>query len=139
MYGIEAINAHDGWSIAVIGAGIVFTGLVVLSIAISQLHKLLLFWDKRDKFLKPNGKKVTAEEKSDIVSPEHFPLDINEVVEIYRPVFSKLGDSFQLTDLYDMARKYNFPHPHLTIKEFRQAGIMLPVGDGCFKLNTELI
>lgn len=136
MYGIEAINAHNGWSIAVIGAGIVFTGLVVLSIAISQLHKLLLFWDKRDEFFKLNGRK--ADEHSDTTSPEQFPADIYEVAEIYKPVFAKLGDSFQLADLYAIARKYNFPHPHLTIKEFRQAGIMLPLGDGCFKLNTEL-
>jgi len=136
LYGIEAINAHNGWSIAVIGAGIVFTGLVVLSIAISQLHKLLLFWDKRDEFFKLNGRKV--EEQSDITSPEQFPVDIHDVAEVYKPVFAKLGDSFQLADLYAIARKYNFPHPHLTIKEFRQAGIMLPLGDGCFKLNTEL-
>jgi hypothetical protein len=136
LYGIEAINANNGWSIAVIGAGIVFAGLVVLSIAISQFHKLLLFWDKRNEFFKLNGRKI--EEQSDITSPEHFPLDIYEVAEIYKPVFAKLGDSFQLADLYAIARKYNFPHPHLTIKGFRQAGIMLPLGDGCFKLNTEL-
>jgi len=133
LYGIEAINANNGWAIAVVGAGIVFTGLVVLSVAISQLHKLLLFWDKRNEFFKLNGQK--EEEKSDIASPEHFPGDINEVAEIYRPVFAKLEDSFQLADLYAIAQKYNFPHPHLTIKEFRQAEIMLPVGDGYFKLN----
>ena len=133
MYGIEAINANNGWAIAVIGGGIVFTGLVVLSIAISQLHKVLLFWDKKDKFLKSNGQK--DEEKSDIASPEHFSGDINEVAEIYGPVFAKLEDSFPLADLYAIAEKYNFPHPHLTIKEFREAKIVLPVGDGFFKLN----
>jgi len=137
LYGIEAINANNGWAIAIVGIGIVFTGLVALSVAISQLHKLLLFWDKKDEFLKLNGQK--EEEKSGITAPEYFPGDINEVAEIYRPVFAKLGDSFQLADLYTIARKYNFPHPHLTIKEFRQAQIMLPVGDGCFTLNSQII
>ena len=138
MYGIDAINAHNGWAIAVIGAGIVFTGLVVLSIAISQLHKLLILWDKRDEFFNLNGQKKEEEER-DTTPPERFLGDINDVAEIYKPVFAKLGDSFQLADLYALAGKYNFPHPHLTIKEFRQAQIMLPVGDGRFQLNTQLI
>jgi hypothetical protein len=135
LYGLEAINAYNGWSIAVVGAGIVFTGLVALSIAISQLHKLLLLWDKRDKSFKLNGQ--DKEEQSDITSPEHFPRDINEVAEIYKPIFAKLEESFQLSELYKITQKYNFPHPHLTIKSFRQAQILMPVGNGSFRLNIQ--
>ncbi|MEN8212519.1 MAG: OadG family protein [Thermodesulfobacteriota bacterium] len=44
MYGLEAINANNGWSIAVVGVTIVFSGLVMLSFVISQLHKILDLW-----------------------------------------------------------------------------------------------
>ena len=47
MYGFENITANNGWAMAVIGATIVFAGLVVLSFAISQIHKVLALWDKR--------------------------------------------------------------------------------------------
>lgn len=134
MYGLEAIDAHNGWAIAIIGTGIVFSGLVVLSIAISQLHKLLILWDKRDKFINPNGQKKI---KSDISMPERFPQDINEVAELYKPIFAKLEATFQLAELYKLSQTYNFPHPHLTIKNFRQAQILVPVGNGNFKVNMQ--
>ena len=41
MYGLEAINANNGWAISVVGVTIVFTGLVMLSFVIAQLHKVL--------------------------------------------------------------------------------------------------
>jgi hypothetical protein len=45
LYGLEAINAHKGWAILVVGVSIVFTGLVTLSALISQLHKLVALYD----------------------------------------------------------------------------------------------
>ena len=39
MYGLEAISANNGWAVSVVGITIVFSGLVTLSLLISQLHK----------------------------------------------------------------------------------------------------
>ncbi|MBL0731242.1 MAG: OadG family protein, partial [Desulfosarcina sp.] len=41
MYGFEAISAYNGWSMSIVGVLIVFSGLVILSITISQIHKVL--------------------------------------------------------------------------------------------------
>ena len=50
MFGIENITNHNGWAMAAVGATIVFSGLVILSFVISQIHKILRFWDDREKF-----------------------------------------------------------------------------------------
>ena len=49
MFGLEAIAQNNGWTIAVTGAGIVFTGLATLSFVISQLHKLVALLDRPPK------------------------------------------------------------------------------------------
>ena len=49
LYGLEAINAHNGWAISVVGVTIVFTGLVSLSVLISQLHKLVSLYNNPEK------------------------------------------------------------------------------------------
>lgn len=49
MYGLEAINANNGWAISVVGVTIVFSGLVMLSLVISQLHKVLAIWEDPSK------------------------------------------------------------------------------------------
>ena len=48
MYGFDNITANNGWAMAVVGASIVFAGLVVLSFVISQIHKILELWEKRE-------------------------------------------------------------------------------------------
>ncbi|MGD8242291.1 MAG: OadG family protein, partial [Desulfobacterales bacterium] len=45
--GFANIAAHNGWSMAILGAGIVMTGLIILSLAISQIHKLVELWNRR--------------------------------------------------------------------------------------------
>ena len=49
MTGLEAISAHNGWNIAIVGISIVFTGLTVLSLTIAQLHKILSFLENGGK------------------------------------------------------------------------------------------
>ena len=51
MYGFENITANNGWAMAFVGATIVFLGLVVLALVISQIHKVLNLWEKRDELL----------------------------------------------------------------------------------------
>ena len=58
MIGIENITNNNGWAMAAVGATIVFSGLVVLSFVISQIHKLLKIWDDRGKLLERFKKKT---------------------------------------------------------------------------------
>ncbi|MFO7559966.1 MAG: OadG family protein [Desulfobacterales bacterium] len=135
MYGLEAITTHNGWSMAMVGAAIVFSGLVVLSLAISQLKKLIALWENRNKQTLKNGMPDENTEAKGIELPEHWPEDIHEAASLYEPLFKKLGDSFPLSDLYTLSKKNNYPHPHLTIKRLREAQILIPVGDGNFTQN----
>lgn len=137
MYGFEAITAHNGWSMAIAGASIVFSGLVILSLAISQLHKLLTIWENKGNFFNRNKKTSvnSTEEVLDLNLPERFPSDINEAARLYHPLVEKLGQPFQLVQLYEVSRKKGFPHPHLTISLLRQAKVLVPEGDGVFFWN----
>ncbi len=137
MYGFEAITAHNGWSMAITGALIVFSGLVILSLAISQLHKLLAIWENKGNFFNRNKRTSvnSTEEVIDLNLPERFPSDINEAARLYHPLVEKLGQPFQLVRLYEESRKNGFPHPHLTISLLRQAKVLVPEGDGAFFWN----
>ena len=51
MFGIDNITNNNGWAMAVVGATTVFLGLIILSFAISQIHKILELWENRGKCL----------------------------------------------------------------------------------------
>ena len=70
MYGIQAITAHNGWAMALAGALIVFSGLIVLSFAISHLHKLLKIFEKQ---------KVSA-----VVGPPP-PAGVEKEIQVHPP------------------------------------------------------
>ena len=135
MYGLEAISAHNGWAMAVAGALIVFAGLVVLSTVISQLHRILSIWDK-EPAPAPDDQKPAAKDEPEyepIVSlPKEMPSDIYEVAKLYQPLIDEIGETFYLSNLYAMAKKNQFPHPHITFTAFREHGIMIAYGDGVF-------
>jgi len=138
LYGLEAITAHNGWSMALAGALIVFAGLVVLSFAISQLHKILMIWDKKPTRL-PEDEEMPLEEGPEgegiIFLPKEFPSDINEIAQLYKPLIDEIGETFYLSNLYAIAKKNDFPHPHITFTAFRDAEIIIPHGDGVFAWN----
>ena len=122
MLGLQAISAHNGWAMAITGTIIVMGGLSILALIISQLHKIIDFFTNK---------------KQD---PPHFvqpPEDIDVLndpeaaARMYKPLTADLGDSF-LADLYRVFEKKNLPHPHLTISALRDAGHLLPLGNGLF-------
>jgi hypothetical protein len=138
LNGLEAINHYNGWSMAFVGASIVFTGLVVLSLTISQLKIIIAFWENRVKTR--NGKDEIQTKNSEITKksiqlPAEWPKDIHEAANLYKPLFEKLGGIFQLADLYKLSGENDYPHPHLTIKRMRDAQIIIPTGDGNFSVN----
>lgn len=132
MYGIDAISQFNGWAMAVAGALIVISGLAVLSFVISRLHKIVALIDT------PQHKKDPAAVQPGPTTPPRFipdscPANITEAAHQYQPLVDQLENQFKLSDLYEKALQAQLPHPHLTIRCLRQAGTLIPIGDGIFK------
>ena len=140
MFGFENISANNGWAMAVVGASIVFLGLVILSFVISQVHKILKFWDQRDEFLNRNKKKAQIDEPQAIKAPisiqRHLP-SAKELASIYRPLVEQLKQPFNLLQLFEISNKMDLPHPHLSIKYLQEAGVLVPQGDGTFTWDKQ--
>ncbi len=135
MYGFHAISTHNGWAMSIAGALIVFSGLVVLSTAISQIHKILLFLEKKYTGFSNNNQIPQSEElkeQPEPALPKEFPSDLNKIVDLYNPLIEEIGDTFYLSDLYKIAKENHFPHPHITLSAFRDAKILVSYGDGVF-------
>ena len=131
MYGLEAISAYNGWAMAITGPLIVMSGLTILSIIISQLHKVVAVFEKKAK----QTTEPFAKSKDEISVPKVLPIDILETAELYQQLIDKLEQPFELSDLYRVAQENNFPHPVLTVSRFREAGILIPEGEGLFIWN----
>jgi len=132
VYGLEAIQAHNGWAMAVTGAIIVMIGLSVLSFIISQLHRIIDMVDgRRDrKSKKPNARNQAAVSESQPLPP---PLsDLSETMNRFKPLTQELGDLFDLAALFQLFIHQNDPHPHLTIRSLREQGYLVPDGGGLF-------
>jgi hypothetical protein len=139
LIGIENITNNNGWAMAVVGASIVFLGLVVLSFVISQIHKVLKLWDEREKYLDRFKKKIPAVEKEEFDHPvykEHHLPTVDELANTYRPLVEKLEEPFKLSQLFEIAHKIDLPHPHLSIQRLQEADILVAQGDGTFTWNN---
>lgn len=134
--GLENIAMNNGWSQALLGASIVMTGLIVLSVAISQIHKLVDFWENRSKKEEPlpSGAASMKEDASSEI-PDQCPADITQTAALYKPLVDQLASTFELKDLYQRAEQADLPHPHITIRCLREAGILTTTGDGLFSWN----
>ena len=120
---------------AIAGALIVFSGLVVLSTAISQIHRILLFFENKYAGFRNNNKiqeNDEPEEQPKLALPTIFPAELDEIADLYQPLIKEIGETFYLSDLYKIAKENNFPHPHITFTAFRDAKILIPYGDGVF-------
>ncbi|MEJ2221345.1 MAG: OadG family protein [Desulfobacterales bacterium] len=138
MIGIENITIHNGWAMAAVGATIVFSGLVVLSFVISQIHKLLKLWDDREKFIERFKKKtppVVAEKVDETAYSERHLPSVDEEAGIYQPLVEQLEEPFKLSQLFEIANKNDLPHPHLSIQRLQEAEVLVARGDGTFTWN----
>lgn len=139
LKGFEAISYYNGWAMAVVGASIVFMGLIVLSSAISQIHRLLMLWEDRERYTqrlkKSKANIFSNKRKNSFAAVENQLMDIKKTAQLYAPLIDQLGKSFQLADLYNLAEKNKMPHTHLTITKLRNEKILIPQGDGTFMWN----
>lgn len=140
MFGIDNITQNNGWSMAVVGALIVFFGLVVLSFVISQIHKILKLWDDREKLMERFKKQAPAVAEPKIETTEyeerHAP-SIEDLADTYSPLVDKLEEPFKLSQLFEIANKNDFPHPHLSIQRLQEAGTLVAQGDGTYTWNKQ--
>lgn len=122
---------------ALAGALIVFSGLVILSLAISQLPKLVAYLDRREALAKQKHQPPPTEPVQPEAEPlpKYLPADINEVAQYYQPLIDEIGTPFSLSKLYELSARKGYPHPHLTITSFRRANILQSHGDGTFSWN----
>ena len=134
MTGLDAISACNGWSIAAVGITIVFTGLTVLSLTIAQLHKMLDFWDNRDrfyaKFRNKQDREPAAEETCVVV-----PGDIHETARNFKMLADRMAEPFSLPKLLEDAVRCGVPHPHAMLNKLILSHIIVPDGEGYYRWN----
>ena len=118
---------------ALAGACIVMTGLVTLSFIISQLHRFIAMFGKGDA---PEKTIPEAEPKPEPVAvsaaDDNLLADVAATAQLYQPLTVELGETFGLAQLYRIMDAQNLPHPHITVRELRGAGFLVPVGEGTF-------
>jgi len=128
MLGLEAIAAYNGWAMAITGTIIVMSGLSALAFVISQLHKIIGLFEKKEK---------TVPHVAPPPASINILNDLDAAALMYKPLTADLGDKFHLTQLYRIFEKENLPHPHLTIRALRAAEYLQDLGDGLFCWKKE--
>ena len=130
MYGLAAIEQANGWAMAGAGACIVLSGLTVLSFLISLIPRLVAPFEEKKR------SPVTVEEPSTESVKEaartEFPDSVEEASALFMEETSDLGDSFTLIDLHKKSKALGVVDPHLTLRRFREAGILVSLGDERF-------
>ena len=129
MYGLAAIQQANGWAMAGAGACIVLSGLAVLSFLISMLPRFIALIEKKPKSDPPIPAATPQAEKP---APERLPDNLEAVAGIYKTLTEEMGEAFSLVDLHRKTNEMKLPHPHLSINRLRDAGILIPKGDGFF-------
>ena len=133
MYGLESISAHNGWAISFVGVTIVFTGLTLLSLSISQLHKILDLLDNKGKSTdKVHPKTIAPVEKKTECKPD-ICVDDLETIRQYKMIIDRLGQPFSLPKLLYLAMKIGLDRPHSTINKLLVKKVIVSDGKGYFK------
>jgi hypothetical protein len=129
MYGLAAIEQANGWAMAAAGAGIVLTGLAVLSFLISLLPRLTSIFEKKA----TDTAAAPVPEPAPTPTPQADAPDHMEVESAtYIALTEDLGESFTLVDLHRKSKEAGLTHPHLSIRQFREAGRLVSVGEERF-------
>lgn len=132
MQGFDAITAQNGWAMAATGACIVITGLSVLSFIISQLHRILGIFEKKEKTTSEVVKETKDPISAVVVNTTDPLLDLEATALQYRSLTAQLGESFELAQLYQALEAAKAPHPHITVRELKTSGYLATGEEGLF-------
>ena len=135
MFGFEAIIAHDGLGISVIGISVVFVGLILLSIAVAQIHRIIALWDKRHRLKKPRQKK---DQKTAPVLDTTVPQDIQRASRQFKLLIEWIGEPFPLPKLLNLSEKCGLSRPHSTINELVKGKLIIPDKNGYYLWNKQV-
>lgn len=143
MYGLEAINANNGWAISVVGITVVFSGLVILSLVIAQLYKVLALWEDPSKIkalFKAKQKKEPPEElqEKQIVDQMGFTESQKEVVKQFALLVRTMEDHFSLPRLLHLARISDLKDPYSNLNNLLKAKIIIQDGSGFFTWDKDM-
>lgn len=136
MFGFEAIIAHDGLSISVIGISIVFVSLILLSFAVSQIHTLIELWDKKNTSYQYLKKSQQKDQKTP--SAPTVPQDVQRASRQFKLLIEWIGEPFPLPKLLDLSKKCGLSSPHSTINEFIKCKLIIPDENGYYVWNKQL-
>ncbi|MBC2717490.1 MAG: OadG family protein [Desulfobacteraceae bacterium] len=132
MKGLEAIAFYNGWNISATGVCIVFTALVSLSFIISQLHKCLTIWEKRDEYIKKAGKLFSRPKKKVPRRKIKVSENFNESARQFHVLTQSMKDPFSLPKLIMLAKKIDLGRPHSTVNALLSARLIVPDGKGLY-------
>jgi len=143
LYGLEAINANNGWAISVVGVTIVFSGLVMLSFVISQLHKVLALWEDPSKikalFKAKQSKKHPEElQEKQILDQMIFTGSQKEVAKQFALLVRTMEDHFSLPRLLHLAQISDLKDPCSNLNDLLKTKIIIPDGSGFFTWDKEV-
>lgn len=132
MKGLEAIAFYNGWNISAAGIFIVFSALVTLSFIISQLHKILTVWEKKEEYLKKARRLITRPQKTG----SHYKIKASETfIESARQfnlLIQSMNDPFSLPKLIKLAQKIDLARPFSTVHQLLSVKIIVPDGKGYY-------
>jgi len=139
LYGLEAINAHNGWAISVVGVTIVFSGLVALSALISQLHKLVTLYDNPEIIKKLFTRKSESAAKAG--TPKKYMVLTEaqkQVCQQYSLLAQTMDDVISLPKLLRMAELSGLKEPHANINLLIKSGILCADEQGYFTWDEDI-
>ncbi|MDD9301197.1 MAG: OadG family protein [Desulfobacter sp.] len=138
LYGLEAISANNGWAVSVVGISIVFTGLVMLSLVISQLHKVIDLIENPEKIKKVFGsKKQASKDKAQALSIMVITEEQKEIAKQFALLVRTMEDHFPLPRLLRLAVISGIKDPHANLNILLKAFIIVADQDGYFSWDEE--
>jgi len=142
LYGLEAINANNGWAISVVGVTIVFSGLVTLSLVISQLYRVLALWENSSKIktlFKAKQPKDQSEEfqEKEIIDQAVFTGSQKEGAKQFSLLIRIMEDHFSLPRLLHLAQISDLKNSHSNLNNLLKTNIIIPDGSGFFTWEKE--
>jgi hypothetical protein len=142
LYGIEAINANNGWAISAVGITIVFSGLVLLSFVIAQLHKGLDLYENPRKIKGWFSLKKKQEQVDNSLETEEILLVLTEeqkeIAKQFALLVSTLEDHFSLPRLLELARISGVKNFHSNLNILLKSDILFPDKEGFFCWDQDL-
>lgn len=125
---------------SLVGVSIVFTGLTLLSLAISQLHKILGVWERKDEVIADlKGRFKAPEKKEKEVQAVKLPGDFISIARQFGLLAKTLDQKFPLPRLLEIALLSGLSRPHSTLNKLLKTGVITPDGDGYFKWNESVL